>query len=118
MKKYRLKKEAREFVLEKYSNSIYTLDIWNDAGIDIRALEEIKPVYITYGINDLDQGSSLSGWGGKKGAHFHFTIKFPSIKYSEYDKFSKGRELSKFMDKIQNMADNYFDDFINNELSK
>ena len=115
--KYRLKKEAVPFILEKHATSIYDLSTWNDLQIDIKALEEVKSPLITYGMKDLGSGgSSLAGWNEKKKAHFHFTINFPSMKYKEYDKFHKGRIIRGLMDKIQILADNYFDDFVNNEL--
>lgn len=116
MKTYRLKKEAVPFVLDKHATSIYPLDDWESLQIDIKALEEVKSPYISYGIKNLSSGSSLCGWSDKDKSHFHFTINFPSMKYNEHDEFKKGGLVRDFMDKIQSVANHYFDDFVNDKL--
>lgn len=117
MLNYRLKEQAVPFINEKHATSIYSLDIWKSLGIDINALEEVEPIYLTYGhINSRGSGN-LCGWD-EKGAKFHFTVNFPSLKHCEYDKFSSGRMTRALMDKIQRQIDNYFEDFINQSDDK
>ena len=91
---------------------------WEKNNVDINALEEVKDIYIKYGHENQRKditSSSLSGWS-EKGSRFHFTIHFPSIKFSEHDKFSKGKITRKLMDEIQRVSDRFFEDFVNNDL--
>ena len=61
----------------------------------------------------------MCGWGNpdsnnektKKGAHFHFTIHFPSMKNKEYDLFSKGKLSRDLMDRIQNVLNQFYSEF-------
>lgn len=110
MKKYRIKEEAVPFINENHVTSIYPLDKWDELGIDINALEQVEEAYISYGIKTSEIGSSLSGWD-KKGAHFHFTIHFPSVTYAEHDKFNKGRSVRELMDRIQRDVTYYYEQF-------
>lgn len=120
MKQYRLKKEAVPFILEKHATKIYPYDTWQSLGIDLKALEEVEPIYISFGIKTSDNSSSLCGWSEKDGSHFEFTINFPNVKFEEHDKFSKGRISRDLMNKIQDNLDSFFIDFINetNELNE
>ena len=113
MKKYRLKKEAVPFFKEKHVTSIYSLDVWDNLGVDEKALEVVEDACLFYGQKTSQYGSSLGGWSEKEGAKFFFTIQFPSVKMQEYDKFSNGKVMRGLMDKIQNVI-NYFQvDFLN-----
>jgi len=118
MKKYRLKKEAVPFVLEKHATSIYCLDTWNSIGIDIKALEEVEPAYITYGRKLSEKSETLGGWGKDDGATFEFTIHFPSINFHEHDKFSKGRVTRELMGKLQSQINYFYDQFLENKISE
>lgn len=112
MKKYRLKKEAVKFFLDKHATSIYELDTWESLGVDIIALDEVEDIYLRYG-HWKDEGSgTLSGWN-EKGSHFEFTIYFPSVKHCEHDKFNKGKITRELMNKIQRQIDCHYDDFVN-----
>lgn len=117
MKRYRIKKEAVPFILEKYSTGIYDLQTWNSLGIDIKALEEVEPAFVKYGHKKDESYETLSGWSGEEGARFEFTIFFPSVKVSEYDKFSKGKITRELMNKIQSQINYFYDDFLNDKLS-
>lgn len=118
MKNYRLKTEAVPFFKDKYATTIHTYDVWESIGVDLKALEEVKDAYLTYGHKDKDnRGASLSGWDGQgNGSYFHFTINFPSTKHEEYDKFSNGKVVRQLMDKIQRDVDNFYLDFVNENL--
>ncbi len=115
MKKYRLKKEAVPFFNEKHACGVHSFDFWESLNVDEKALEEVKPVYISYGNKTGDSSSSLCGWANGKGSRFEFTIHFPSVKYMEFDKFSKGKVVRKLMDKIQNNINGFYAEFINEE---
>lgn len=116
MTKYRIKKEAIPFIKEKHAASIYTLDTWEDIGIDIKALEKVEPAFITYGRKTGDHSSTLGGWSREKGTDFEFTIHFPSVKFHEHDEFSKGRVTRELMNKIQNQINNFFDQFLEGNI--
>jgi len=116
MTKYRLKKEAIPFINEKHATHIYTLDTWESLGIDIKALERVEPAFITYGRKTGDNSSTLGGWSEKEGKDFEFTIHFPSVKFHEHDKFSKGRVTRELMNKIQNQINNFFDQFLEGNI--
>lgn len=111
MKKYRLKKEAVPFILEKHATSIYSLDTWEGIGIDIKALEEVEPLHITYGRKIGEHGSTLSGWSEKDGTTFEFTLHFPSVTFYEHDKFSKGRITRELMSSIQHKINDFYENF-------
>lgn len=118
MKKYRIKKEAVPFILEKHATNIYTLDIWESIGIDIKALEEVEPVHLSYGIETSERVKTLGGWSVKDGAKFSFTIHYPSMKYREHDKFSKGRKIRDLMNTIQNEINYFYEQFMNEKQDK
>lgn len=116
MKKYRIKKEAVPFIKENHVTSIYPFDTWDNLGIDINALEEVKDAHISYGFKK-DDSSTLSGWN-EKGSQFHFTIHFPSVKFNEHDEFSKGKIIRELMDAIQHNLNDFYNSFSNNNKSK
>lgn len=116
MKKYRIKKEAVPFILEKHATAIYQLDEWNELGIDIKALEEVEPAYITYGKKRDDTCSTLCGWSSNDGSDFGFTIHFPSMRHKEYDVFSKGRPIRELMDKIQSDVNRFYEQFNDDQI--
>lgn len=118
MKNYRLKKEAVPFILEKHATRIYSLETWESIGIDINALEEVRPAYLTYGHKSGENSATLGGWDKEGGTHFCFTINFPSTTHCEHDKFSKGRVTRKLMDRIQNQIDNFYSEFLTDEISE
>lgn len=116
MKKYRLKKEAVPFFKEKHATSIHDLSTWNELQVDEKALDVVDEAYLTYGHKTSDFSKSLCGWDAKEGSHYLFTIKFPSMKYMEHDKFSNGKVMRKLMDKIQYDVNKFFEDFVNDKL--
>lgn len=113
MKNYRLKSDAVPFFQTKHSTAIYSHETWDSLGVDTKALEEVKDVYISYGHKTSENSSSLSGWCAEKGSDYRFTIHFPSMKFLENDKFQKGKMTRKLMDEIQRKIDYFFQDFVN-----
>ena len=116
MKKYRIKKEAVPFILEKHATSIYSLETWERIGIDIKALEKIEPMYITHGRKTGENSETLGGWSADKGTEFEFTIHFPSVTFFEHDKFTKGRITRELMDRISRQISNFYEQFSAGEL--
>ena len=111
MKKYRIKKEAVPFIKETHATSIYDFETWDKLGIDINALEEIEPMYLSFGIKRGDNCGTLGGWS-KDISTFEFTIHFPSTKFHEHDEFSKGRITRKLMDRIQRNINSFYEEFV------
>ena len=120
---HRLKKEALKFFKEDLATKIMNPEDWKKYyNIDENALEEINKPIITYGIESSEDTCSLAGWSNPEGAaihankiegaHFCFTIHFESMKCREYDLFSKGRVMRDFMERLQNEADRYFQQFV------
>lgn len=114
MKNYRLKKEAVPFFKENHATSIYDFEVWQGLQVDLKALEEVQPSYLTYGhLNLKDRRSgSLSGWSGEDGKHFYFTIHFPSVKFMESDKFGNGKIVRELMNRIQHQIDIFYQDYL------
>lgn len=110
MKYYRLKKEAVPFFKASLSTNICSLDTWDQYGVDMVALEEVEPCYIDYG-HKKDHAIWNAGWGANEGAHFHFTLVFPSMKYQEYDKFTKGKMMRDILDRIQKDVNYFYQNF-------
>lgn len=117
-KKYRIKSEAVPYISEKHVTKIYPRETWESIGIDINALEEVKPAFISYGRKTSDTGKTLSSWSEKDGQTFEFTIHFPSVKFHEHDKFSNGRIVRELMDRIQMQIDKFYDQFHDDTLSE
>ena len=111
MRKFRLKKEALKFFKEQHATSIYSFDTWQDLQVDKEALEEVEDAYVFHGVKMNENSSYVSGWD-EKGAHFHFTIVFPSVKHMEYDKFSKGKISRELLDKIQRNVNDFYEQFL------
>ena len=118
MKKFRLKKEAVPFILERHATSIYPLDTWESLGIDIKALEEVKPMYLKYGIKTSENSTTLGGWNLEKGTSFEFTIYFPDVTWHDHDKFSKGRMTRELMDLIQQRINDFYERFAAGEFKE
>ena len=125
----RLKKEARPFFKEELAREVYDFDTWTKTyNIDENALEEVKEPFVTYGHKTSDSCSTLGGWSNPEneeckknksgGGTFYFAIHFPSMKFEEYDRFSKGRLIAGLMDRIQRAADSYFTQFVSGEIDK
>jgi hypothetical protein len=119
MDKYRLKKEAVPFFRRELTYAVLSWDTWTKTyNVDPSALEEVEDCFVSYGF-ETKTGTSLCGWGNpdsnnektKKGAHFHFTIHFPSMKNQEYDLFSKGKLSRDLMDRIQNVLNQFYSEF-------
>jgi len=122
MKRYRLKKEALKFFKEKLLTEVMPLHEWEENySVDEKALEEVKPAYVTYGFKE-NNGATLSGWTnpegntGHVGSHFYFTVHFPSVDFYEHDKFSKGRVVRELMDRIQSDLDQFYQKFDNDTI--
>jgi hypothetical protein len=117
MKRYRLTKEAVPFFAHDVATDVRTLDQWKSYNVDEKALEEVKPVYVTYGFRDTKNKSvSTSGWANPDGnevhgSHFYFTLHFPSTTFYEHDKFAKGKIVRELMDKIQSEVDWFYEKF-------
>ena len=111
---YRLKSEAVPYFLDKHLTAIYSLETWNGIGVDIKALEEVKEPYISYGHayshGEDSKCSTLGGWD-KDGYRFNFTIHFPSVKMYETDSFSKGNIVRKLMNRFQSQIDYFYNEF-------
>lgn len=114
MKKFRLKKEAVQFFMEKYATSIMTLNEWEKKGVDKIALDEVEPLRIEYGFPISKNGTSLNGWD-ENGSHFHFTLIFPSVKFNEHDKFTDGKLTRVLMNRIQSVLNEFYAEFVNNK---
>lgn len=116
MSKYRLKKEAVPFFKRDISTNVLDYDQWTKHyNVDEKALEVVKPVHITYGFRDKHGSGSTCGWSNDDGVAFHFTLNFPSMKYHDYDKFSKGKMTRSLMDRIQSVVDDFQEKFTNQE---
>jgi hypothetical protein len=114
MKKYRVKKEAVPFINAKHLHKVCELEIWDKIGLDMNALEEVEPAYISYGKKIDANSSTLCGWS-EDGGRFEFTINFPNMKHKEYDKFCKGKTTRALMDIVQTCVNNYYEHFLNEE---
>lgn len=128
----RLKKEARPFFKEELARRVLDFDEWKKYNIDENALEEVEEVFITYGNKRYSKYSSnniyedLGMWAnpdndenkknGKAGATLCFTMHFPSCNWEDHDRFMKGRLVAGLMDRLQRAADNYFKEFVSDEL--
>jgi hypothetical protein len=118
MKKYRIKKEAVPYILEKHATKIYELQTWESIGIDKNALEEVEPMFITHGRKMSDISSTLVGWGKDGGTTFEFTIHYPSVKFFEHDKFTKGRITRELMNRIQSSVNSFYEEFCDGEFEE
>lgn len=112
MKNYKIKKEAVPFIKEEYASKVLPFDTWDKLGINMNALDEVKPAYITYGRKTSENSSTLCGWN-ENGASFEFTIHFPSMSFYEQDKFSKGRTIRELMERIQCRIDDFYSQYQN-----
>lgn len=114
MKKYRLKKDATPFFKEELAKEINDFDVWTKHyNVDENALEEVEDVVIICGHKFASgNGVSFGGWSAKDGTELLFTIKFPSLKFQENDKFTKGRSVRELMDRLQAAANSYMLNFL------
>lgn len=129
----RLKKEARPFFKEELARSVMDFDNWKELKVDENALDEVEEVFITYGNKRYPKYASYENiyeefgmWcnpdndeykkNGEAGATLCFSMHFPSCKWEEHDRFMKGRMVAGLMDRLQTEADNYFKQFVSDEL--
>jgi len=98
MKQYRLKREALQFFDDNYRRWIYPYSVWEEKNISLNALEEVEPVYISYGM-DKKGYTDLCGWGNDDGSHFNFTVNFPLTSNKEHNQIKE--RMSDIMRDIQ-----------------
>lgn len=115
MKKYRLTKEAVPFFKEELATKIGDDEFWKVYNVDEKALEEVEPVTIEYGQMTSETGGRLGSWGAEKGQELFFTLRFPSMKFYEHNKFAKGRVVRELMNRLQDEANSFMLDFMNIE---
>ena len=105
MKRYRLKKEARQFFKDKYHTGVNSFEYWKQNNIPIEVLEEVEKVYLKYGVKTSEAAASLCGLDhGEKLAHFEFTVIVEDITHKEYESV----DTSEMMDNIQKVLNRYF----------
>lgn len=115
MKKYRLTKEAVPFFKEELATKIGDYEFWKVYNVDEKALEEVEPVTIEYGQITSKTSSRLGSWDAEKGQELFFTLRFPSMKFYEHNKFAKGRVVRELMNRLQAEANSFMLDFMNIE---
>lgn len=115
MSKYRLKKEAVPFFKDKLATLIADWEVWEEYNVDDKALEAVKDAFIEYGIKTSDLSSDLCGWN-ENGTEMRFTVHFPSIKFNEHDRFTKGKMVRELMEMFQKDADYFMDRFYQGEF--
>ena len=115
MSKYRLKKEAVPFFSDKMATAICDWNIWQKYNVDDKALEEVEEARIEYGIKTSACGATLGGWSHDDGMELCFTIVFPSMKYQEHDKFSKGKMVRELMNRLQIETNRFVEEFYNED---
>jgi len=115
MKNYRLKKEAVPYFKKDLATKIATIEMWNQHQVDKFALEEVEEAYVSYGHKSGKNSKTLSGWNSKEGSHFEFTIHYPSVKFSEHDKFGNGKITRELMNSLQSQINNHYKQFVNGE---
>ena len=105
MKKYRLKKEARQFFDGELGKEIQPIKYWNSKTIPIELLDEVERVWVVLG-HENGNSTSLDGWTSQRGgeAHFHFTIKAMDIENSDYNAV----KIPELMDEIQKACNKFF----------
>lgn len=117
MKRYKLKPEAVGFFDSKYSTQTLTLKEWEDLKVSIKALDEVRGLYITYGHKKIKGTTDLSEWNmesddSPENAKFYFTINFSGMTYDEFYRFRKLNHPALLMNRIQREADKVFDEFL------
>lgn len=111
MKKYRLKKQARQFFKEDYARKVEEMEIWQSNNIHENLLEEVEPVYVKYGKRFSDNTADLSGWSSNDGspeAHFHFTVFANNMSHKDYEMFP----VSDLMSEMQNLINAFFSPYV------
>jgi hypothetical protein len=103
MKKYKLKKEARNFFVDKFHTVNETLEWWNKNLINIELLDEVPMVYVERGRWTGESSRSLSQFS-KDGAIFEFTVHAPDLKMKDYEEM----KTAELMDEIQRVLNKYF----------
>lgn len=115
MKEYRLTKEAVPFFKEELATKIGGYQFWQTYNIDEKALEEVEPVVIEYGQRTSETARSLGSWCAERGQELLFTLRFPSMKFYEHNKFAKGRVVRELMNRLQAEANSFMLNFMNEE---
>lgn len=109
MKLYKLKKEAVPFFKDEYKSIIKPLEVWARNRIEIQALQEVPPVYLTFGFKK-GESNYLCGWDSKDGgeSHFHFTIHVPLCTHNEHEDFKSSGCIRVLMDKLTPIIEDHF----------
>lgn len=113
-RKYKLKKEARQFFDKKYHTVIHTGKYWEELNIHENLLDEVEKVYVDYGIRASPIASVISGWSSNEGeptAEFHFTLKVNDISSKKYEQVS----IPELMDEMQKVVNKFFNRYLDSE---
>jgi hypothetical protein len=103
MKKYKLKKEARDFFADKYHTVNETLEWWNKNLISIELLNEIPMIFVEIGRWTSECSRNVSQFS-KEGAIFEFTVHAPDLKVKDYEEM----KTAELLDEIQKVLNKYF----------
>lgn len=113
-KLYRLKNDAVQFFDDKHSKKVKPISYWFEIGVSIYALDEVEPIFITYGIRTSDISTSVSEWDSNGStAKFHFTINAYDISLKEYNFLKEEKNIRDMMNNIQNEISNFIDEKLN-----
>lgn len=114
MKEYRLRLGAVPFFEPKFATFTAPLHVWEDQKISILALEEVEPVWVSFGAAIHGDGSVIhtSAWDSRKdtrnnggpAAKFWFTVNIGDISCSKYEKV----DSRAILDKIQDVLNDHF----------
>jgi hypothetical protein len=114
---YRLKKEAVPYFKDELATRIYSGETWKSYHVDKKALEQVEDAYIEAGIK-ASTVDNFCGWRADtnldRGSTFCFSIRFPSMKFEEYAKFSKGKIMRELMNRMQNEINTFYRGFNEN----
>ncbi len=104
MKKFKLKKEARQFFDKDYHKEINSFEFWETLKIPLPLLDEVESVYIDYGHCDKNPNGSttrLASWQSDgKSAQYRFTVHVQDINLTEYASVN----ISELMDEMQKVV--------------
>lgn len=109
---FKLKKKAKEFFDKKFHTKLMSLGSWEENGVSMLALEEVRKIYTTHGHKTSSCSTLLCSHDFDRTAMLYLTVNVACASEEEYEILKDENNVSELMEKL----DSFISDFVAERL--